>query len=91
MFFALGVMAVAVILPMINVYGIVVSYVLSALLIWISYGYVVVPKKNEMKLLLMTSNSGLYSIIKYGDQMRARVDIGFSSALYIICNPESLI
>ena len=33
MFSALGAMAVAVILPMIDVYGIVVSYVVCALLI----------------------------------------------------------
>jgi predicted MFS family arabinose efflux permease len=53
--------AIAVILPMINAYGIAVSYVLCALLIWICYG-------------------GLYYLIKYGDQMRAWVDIGFSTA-----------
>ena len=43
--------AIAVILPMIEAYGIAVSYVLCASLIWISYGYVVVPK--EMDLMLM--------------------------------------
>jgi len=55
-----GAMAIAVILPMINAYGIAVSYALCALLIWIAYG-------------------GLYYLIKYGDQMRAWVDIGFST------------
>jgi hypothetical protein len=45
-----GATAIAVILPMIDAYGIAVSYALCALLIWISYGYVVVP---ENDLLLM--------------------------------------
>ena len=54
MFSVLGAMAIAVILPMIDAYGIAVSYVLCAVLIWISCGYVVVPKKTEMDLLLMT-------------------------------------
>ena len=49
MYFVLGAMAVAVILPMIDVFGVVVSYVLCALLIWISYGYVIVPKKKKTK------------------------------------------
>ena len=90
MYFVLGAMAVAVILPMIDVFGVAVSYVLCALLIWISYGYVVVPRKNEMNLLLMTSNSGLYCMIRYGAQMRAWVDIGFSSALYIHSSESSI-
>ena len=47
MFSVLGAMAVAVILPMIDTYGIAVSHVLCAVLIWISYGYVVVPKKTK--------------------------------------------
>jgi hypothetical protein len=55
MFSILGAMAIAVILPMIDAYGIAVSYVLCAVLISISYGYVVVPKKNEMNSSL-TSN-----------------------------------
>ena len=36
-----GATGIAVILPMINAYGVAVSYALCALLIWISYGYVV--------------------------------------------------
>ena len=47
MFSVLGAMAVAVILPMIDTCGIAVSHVLCAVLIWISYGYVVVPKKRN--------------------------------------------
>ena len=47
MFSVLGALAVAVILPMIDVYGVAVSYVLCALLIWISYGYVLVSKKKK--------------------------------------------
>ena len=45
MFSVLGAMAVAVILPMIDAYGIAVSYVLCAGVIWISYGYVIVSIK----------------------------------------------
>jgi hypothetical protein len=41
----LAAMMVAVTLPMIDAYGAAVMYLLYALLIWISYGYVVVPKK----------------------------------------------
>ena len=40
-------MAIAVILPMIDTFGIAVSYVLCAVLIWISYGYVVLHKKKK--------------------------------------------
>ena len=47
-------------------------------------------RKNEMDLSLMTTNSGLYYVIKYGDQMRAWIDIGFSTAVNII-DPESSI
>ena len=50
MFSVLGAMAIAVILPMIDAYGIAVSYLLCATFIWISYGYVFVPKKIEMDL-----------------------------------------
>ena len=42
----LGASTVAVILPMIDAYGAAVTYLLITLLIWISYGYVVVPKEN---------------------------------------------
>ena len=35
-------MTVAVILPMIHTYGIVVSYTLCAILVWVSYRYVIV-------------------------------------------------
>ena len=41
-------MTVAVILPMIYAYGITVSYILCAVLIWISYGYVIVPEKKKI-------------------------------------------
>jgi len=64
-----GAIAIAVMLPMIDAYGVAVSYALCSLLIWISYG-------------------GLYYTIKYGDEMRAWVDIGFSTDQYIV-NPES--
>ena len=47
MFSVLGAIAIAVILPMIDTFGIAVSYVLCAVLIWISYGYVVLPKKKK--------------------------------------------
>jgi hypothetical protein len=70
----LGAITVAVTFPMIDTFGAVVTYLLCAVLMWISYGYVVVPK--EMDSLIMTSDSALYYIIKYGDQMRAGIDIG---------------
>ena len=46
-------MAIAVILPMIDTYGVAVSYALCALLIWISYGYVVGRSQKKFDLLLM--------------------------------------
>ena len=74
----LAAIAVAVTLPMIDAYGATVTYLLCAILVWISYGYVVVPpkKKTQIDLLIMTTDSGLYYIIKYGDKMRAGIDIG---------------
>ena len=41
----LGAMTIAFILPMIDAYGATVTYLLFALFIWISYGYVVVLRK----------------------------------------------
>jgi hypothetical protein len=41
----LAAMTVAVTLPIIDAYGAAVMYLLCAILIWISYGYVVVPQK----------------------------------------------
>ena len=41
----LGAITVAATLPMIDAYGAAVMYLLCALLIWISYGYVVVLTK----------------------------------------------
>ena len=45
----LGATVVAVILPMIDAYGAAMTYLLCAILIWTSYGYVIVPKKNKDK------------------------------------------
>ena len=45
-------MSVAVSLPMIDAYGAAVTYMLCALLIWISYGYVVVLKKKNWILTM---------------------------------------
>jgi len=56
----LAAMTVAITLPMIDAYGAAVTYLLCAVLIWISYGV-------------------LCYIIKYGDEMRAGIDIGFSA------------
>ena len=76
-------MTVAVILPMIYAYGITVSYILCAVLIWISYGYVIVPKKKNRNGFVVDLgdilDSGLYYMIRYGDETRAWVDVGFSS------------
>ena len=63
---------------MIDAYGAAVTYLLCAILIWTSYGYVIIPENKKQTISwCMTSDSGLYYIIKYGDQMRAGVDIGF--------------
>jgi hypothetical protein len=43
-------------------------------------GMCVVPKINKWNSLIMTPiNRVLSYIIKYGDEMRARIDIGFSA------------
>jgi hypothetical protein len=76
----LAAMTVAVTLPIIDAYGAAVMYLLFAVLIWIAYGYVVVSKKKIFDSLIMTFDSGLYYIIKYGDQMRAGIDIGLGSS-----------
>ena len=74
-------LAVAATLPMINTFGILVTHAVCAVLVWLSFVYVVVLKKKKKgKEKLMTSYSGLCYIIKYGDQLRAWVDVGFSTA-----------
>ena len=65
---------------MIDAYGILATHALCAALVWISFVYVVPLKKQTTKLLIMASDSGLYYVIKYGDQMRAWIDVGFSTA-----------
>jgi hypothetical protein len=75
----LAAMTVAITLPMIDAYGAAVMYLLCAVLIWISYGYVVVPERKEKGSLIMTTDSVLCYIIKYGDKMRAGINIGFSA------------
>ncbi|PPR07301.1 hypothetical protein CVT26_012420 [Gymnopilus dilepis] len=52
---------IAVVLPMINTFGIAVTNAVCAIIVWIAFGI-------------------LCCIIKYGDQMRAWVDVGFSTA-----------
>ena len=79
-------LAVAATLPMIEAYGILVTHALCAILVWISFVYVVFSlkkKKSKIGLLIMIFRdiySGLWYVIKYGDQMRAWVDVGFSTA-----------
>jgi hypothetical protein len=75
-------LAVAVTLPMIDTYGILLTHTLCAVSVWISFVYVVIlkRKRKEKSLLIITSDSGLGFIIKYGGQMRAWVDVGFSTA-----------
>jgi hypothetical protein len=41
--------------------------------------FILEKKKLEINLMKMTSDSGLYYMIKYGDKMRAWIDIGFST------------
>ena len=72
-------LAVAATLPMINAYGILVTNALCAVLVWISFVYVIVLKKKRM-LIMNVFDSGLCYVIKYGDQMRAWIDVGFSTA-----------
>jgi hypothetical protein len=45
----LGAITVAATLPLIDAYGAAVMYLLFAVLIWISYGYVDVPIKRQKK------------------------------------------
>jgi hypothetical protein len=45
----LGAMITAVILPMIDAYGTAVTYLLFALLTWISYGYVCCSENKQME------------------------------------------
>ena len=71
-------LSVAATLPMIDVYGILATHALCAVLVWISFVYVVLKKIT--KLLILKFDSGLYYVIKYGDQMRAWVDVEFSTA-----------
>ena len=42
-------MTVAIILPMIYTYGIATSYTLCAVLIWVSYRYVILSVKLKLK------------------------------------------
>lgn len=69
---------IAASLPMIDAYGIAETYALCTVLVWISFGYVVFLKMN---LLYHNDTliSGLHYIIKYGNEMRAWIDIGFST------------
>ena len=69
----------ALILPMINTYGIAVTNGLCAVMIWISFGYV------RSLLLFMPSWFRCYvrircCITRYGDWMKAYCDVGFSTA-----------
>jgi hypothetical protein len=73
-------LAVAVTLPMIDTYGILVTNALCAVLVWISFMYVDRSERKKKKLIIMTFDSGLYYVIKYGDQMRAWIDVGYSTA-----------
>ena len=75
----LAAMTVAITLPMIDAYGSAVMYLLCAVLIWISYGCVVVPTKKQIDSLIIISVSGLYFLIRYGDQTRVGIDIGSSA------------
>ena len=74
-------LAVAVTLPMIDAYGLLATHALCAILLWMSFVYVVVLKKKKTtKSLIMIFDSGFCCVIKYGEQMRAWVDVGFSNA-----------
>ena len=59
----LGAIMVALTLPMINAYGAAVMYLLFAVLIWISYGYVVDPTNgfadNDIVIAGYTTSSNL--------------------------------
>ena len=74
----LGATTIAFTLPLIDAYGAAATYLVFTVIIWTSYGYVVVPKSKQMDSLIMRSNSILCYIIKYGDEMRGGINIGFS-------------
>ena len=76
---------IAVVLPMINTYGIAVTNALSALLVWISFGYVRCDPFHFLFffraiLILTLCIRILCCIIQYGESMRAYCDVGFSTA-----------
>ena len=59
----LGASTVAVILPMIDAYGAAVTYLLITLLIWISYGYVVVPKEKRVRRVVATHRTSALEMV----------------------------
>jgi hypothetical protein len=80
----LGATTIATILPMIDAYGAAVTYLLFTLIVWMSYGYVLfIPKikTNGFADNDIWYTSVLSYIIKYGDEMRAGIDIGLFSAV----------
>jgi hypothetical protein len=76
-------LAVAATLPMIDAYGILATNALCAILVWISFMYVWSFQKFFFLLIidiLDLGYSGLCYTIKYGEQMRAWIDVGYSTA-----------
>ena len=78
-------LAVAATLPMIDTYGILATNALCAVLVWISFMYVFVSKKEKKEDftdndIFLDLDSGLCYTIKYGEQMRAWIDVGYSTA-----------
>ena len=70
-------LGVSGILPAIERFGLLATYTAAAVLSWLAFGYVSCfcrqadPIMNYSRLLLIT--------IKYGDRMRAWIDVGYST------------
>ena len=63
---------------MINAFGILNVYIAIAILAWLAFG--LVPTHISCFSLIFTSCCRLiWTIIRYGDRMRAYVDIGFTN------------
>jgi len=82
-------LSIAMILPMIERYGVLFTNIASAVLAWGAFGYVRIPRYNYMaimpgshKSLRLAFGRLLWFTIRYGDRLRAVVDVGFSKAEY---------
>ena len=78
-------LSIAAILPMIEAYGVLFTNTAAAILAWGAFGYVethVCYLGGHVIILhvLHFNNRLLWLTIRYGDRLRAVVDVGFSTA-----------